>query len=187
MLLRWRRAERCVSSFSERSARVRSSVRVAGMGCVTPGLDRVWRRGSTNVQSPKNRTANIRLENPKVGPCLRWQWCVCESSVCWMAVPYLPAPEHRDGRVTRSLACVVASAKNQVLDATDTRERDRAVTLTDALGNPVRHCCYVARTREVRAQGAAEERWKWGNWDARNPRGRILRILVAESLTRVGR
>jgi hypothetical protein len=104
-----------------------------------------------------------------------------------MAVPYLPAPEHRDGGVTRSLACVVASEKNQVLDTTDTRERDRAVTLTDALGNPVRHCCYVARTREVRAQGAAEEQWKWGNWDARNPRGRILRILVAESLTRVGR
>jgi hypothetical protein len=89
--------------------------------------------------------------------------------------------------VTRSLVCVVASANNLVLDATDTRERDRAVTLKDALGNPVRYCCYVARTREVRAQGAAEEQWKWGNWDTRNPRGRILRILVAESLTRVGR
>jgi hypothetical protein len=150
-LSRWRRPERCVSSFSERGARVRSSVRVAGMGCVTPGLDRVWRRGSTNVQSPKNRTANIRLENPKVGPCLRWQWCVCESSVCCMAVPYLPAPEHRDGGVTRSLACVVASEKNQVLDATDTRERDRAVTFKDALGNAVRQCCYVARAGEVRA------------------------------------
>jgi hypothetical protein len=53
--------------------------------------------------------------------------------------------------VTRSLACVVASEKNQVLDATDTRERDRAVTFKDALGNAVRQCCYVARAGEVRA------------------------------------
>jgi len=68
------------------------------------------------------------------------------------------------------------------------RERDRAVPLKDALGNAIRQRCEVAGAREVRAQlRAAEERWKLGNWATRTARSRILRILVAESLTRVGR
>jgi hypothetical protein len=83
----------CVSSSAERSARVRTSIKVAGMGCVTA-------RFGMSHDCVSGSAFELESQPRSLARSMAWEFCGLEvlwlatTSSCWMAVPFRHATEY---------------------------------------------------------------------------------------------